>query len=245
MTHYYIDNFGPNIGTVRHGQSAALFRDGELVRAAAEERFTRAKHTIGLYPLNAIRWCIEEEDITLDDVDMLVIADTRGDITNACPGLSATSCSTRRRTLQTVGSIRNTAVQDTFVRALFSEHRIRDGLSGFEYGDLPELRFVDHHVPAASTYYSGFDDANIMVDRSGEYDSTVLWDVVGGRLERTETFKTPNSIGRLYGLVTTFLGYRMNNVDTKIMGMAPYGEPNRQIRDGLNRVVSYGVALMT
>jgi len=243
MSSQYIVSLKPNIGGVSHDQSAALFRDGHLVRAAAEERFTRDKHAIGQFPSNAVRYCLDEEGITLEAVDVLAVADNPKGYLKRLPWSVRNSLFNTDGVIETVGSIRNTIVQGIFVRSMFPEHRIREGLSGFDYRDLPDLDFVGHHRSHAASayYYSGFDDASVItVDGSGEYDSTVIWDVEGSELRRAETFKTPNSIGLMYGFVTRFLGYRMNNGETKIMGMAPYGDPNRSIRRGLERLVSYG-----
>lgn len=243
MSRPYILSFKPNIGSVSHDQAAALFRGGELLAAAGEERFTRNKHAIGQFPSNAIQFCLDHADISLDDVSYLAVADDPTAYLKRLPWSVRNSLFNTEGILQTIGSLRNTVFQGIFVRAAFPEQRIRSGFSSIDYDDLPEIRYVQHHrAHAASTfYYSGFDDANVVtVDGSGEYDSTVLWRTDGGELERIETFKTPNSIGKFYGLVTRFLGYRMNNGETKIMGMAPYGEENQSIRRGLLDLVSYG-----
>jgi carbamoyltransferase len=145
--------------------------------------------------------------------------------------------------LETVGALRNTVFQGIGIRAAFPEQRIRHGLSDIPYDELPEIRYVPHHRSHAMSafYYSGFDDANVVtIDGSGEYDSTVLWRTIDGDLERIKTFETPNSIGKFYGLITQFLGYRMNNGETKIMGLAPYGDENESIRRGLHELISYG-----
>jgi len=239
----YILGFKPNIGSVSHDQAAALFKGGELIAAAGEERFTRDKHAIGQFPANAIEFCLDYADITLADVSYLAVADAPKKYLKRLPWSVRNSLFNTDGLLETVGSLRNTVFQGILVRAAFPGERIRSGLAEFEYDELPEIRYVPHHLShAASTfYYSGFENANVVtVDGSGEYDSTVLWETNNGELERKKTFKTPNSVGKLYGYVTKFLGYRMNNGETKIMGMAPYGGENHSIRGGLLELVSYG-----
>jgi carbamoyltransferase len=243
MPEPYILSFKPNIGAVSHDQAAAIFEGGELLAAAGEERFTRDKHAIGQFPSNAIQFCLDHANITLDDVSYLAVADDPKAYLKRLPWSLRNSLFNTGGLLQTVGSLRNTVFQGIFIRAGFPEQRIRSGFSAIEYDSLPKIRYVPHHLAhAASTYYySGFGDANVVtVDGSGEYDSTVLWETVGGELRRRKTFKTPNSIGKFYGLVTRFLGYRMNNGETKIMGMAPYGKENTGIRRRLLELVSYG-----
>lgn len=239
----YVLSFKPNVGRVSHDQAAALFGDGELLAAAAEERFTREKHAIGQFPVNAIEYCLSEAGIELRDVSTIVVADNPRAYLRRLPWSLRNALFNTDGPLEAVGSLRNAVFQGIVLRALFPNRRLHAGLSDFEYDSLPRVEFVSHHRShAASTYYfSGFDDATVVtVDGSGEYDSSVLWTVENGRLSRSRTFETPNSIGKFYGLVTKFLGYRMNNGETKIMGMAPYGEPNEDVRAGLLSGVDYG-----
>lgn len=239
----YILSFKPNIGSVSHDQAAAIFRGGELLAAAAEERFTRNKHAIGQFPSNAIQFCLDYADITLDDVSYIAVADDPQKYLKRIPWSIRNSLFNTDSVLETLGSLRHTVFQGIFIRTAFPEQRIRSGLSDIYYDNFPEIIYVPHHRAHAASafYYSGFKNANVItVDGSGEYDSTVLWRTSGGELERSKTFKTPNSIGKFYGLITRFLGYRMNNGETKIMGMAPYGDENKSIRHNLLDLISYG-----
>jgi carbamoyltransferase len=118
--------------------------------------------------------------------------------------------------------------------------------------ELPPIEKKSHHkCHAASAFYpTDFDDALILtVDGRGEYDSTVVW--LGGRsgLERYETFEFPNSLGHFYSAVTDFLGYRPLNGEGKVMGLAAYGKPNRDIENIFKEVIdtseNYDVTAIT
>lgn len=137
----------------------------------------RETNTLSDFPVNAIRFCLDTEGISLDDVDTLAIADNPKGYRKRLPWSLQNSLFNTSGLLDTVGAIRNTVVHGIIIRSLFPERRIRNGLSEFEYEKLPELRFVDHHRAHAASayYYSGFDDASVItVDGSGEYDSTVI-----------------------------------------------------------------------
>ena len=208
-----------------HDSAAALLRDGDLVAAAEEERFTRQKHDFG-FPHHAIDFCLRQAEITGQDLDYVVFYEK--------PLLKferiLMSClSTFPRSW---GVFRESMIA-WFNEKLWIKSQILDKL-----GLPPEkLLFVEHHLShAASAFFcSPYDEAAILtVDGVGEWTTATLgraradWDGTGrNEIELFNEVHFPHSLGLLYSAFTAFLGFRVNSGEYKVMGMAPYGQPNR------------------
>jgi carbamoyltransferase len=187
-----------------HESSCCLLQDGKLVAAAAEERFTRLKHDPSL-PIHAFWFCLEAGGIGILDIDAVAYYESptkklarqlwAGRIVPGLPWLDAGR----------------------------AERTIRERL-GWEG---PILGFDHHPSHAASTFfYSGFRDAAILtVDGVGEWATTTYGRGSGSALEIFEEVRFPHSIGLLYSALTSYLGFRVNGGEYKVMGLAPYGEP--------------------
>ena len=198
-----------------HDAAACLVRDGEIVAAAQEERFTRIKHDPE-FPRNAIAACLEIGGIRPDQVDAVGFYDK--------PFLKF------ERLLETYlacapRGIRSfqAAMPVWLTEKLFLPDRIRK-----EFGQDVPIHFAEHHVShAASAFYpSPFEQAAILtVDGVGEW-ATTTWGV--GRdagLELLGEIRFPHSLGLLYSAFTYYTGFRVNSGEYKLMGLAPYGEP--------------------
>jgi len=214
------------ISAFYHDSAAALIKDGELVAAAMEERFSRKKHDNG-FPTLAIQFCLEEAGIEADDLEYVVFYEK--------PLVKF------ERILQTT---LNTFPQswDVWKEAMVSWLKeklwVRTAIANDLHVPYDRILFCDHHMShAASAYFaSPFDEAAIFtVDGVGEWTTTTLG--VGKSKLGTESTETPtidlfeeqrfpHSIGLLYSTFTAWLGFRVNNGEYKVMGMAPYGEPN-------------------
>jgi carbamoyltransferase len=189
--------------------AAALFVDGELVAAAAEERFNRKKHS-GDFPLGAISYCLAEAGLSLDRVDEIVHGFDYG------PHRVAYSL-------------------DPATARLYREVLSRDAVLAQVGSYLPglppaRLHHVDHHLAhAASAYFcSGWDQCLVLViDGMGETQSASLYRAQAGKLEKLVEMPARDSIGILYSVVTLHLGFDFNADEYKIMGLAPYGDPQR------------------
>ena len=215
------------ISAFYHDSAACLLKDGEIVAAAAEERFSRIKHDAE-FPGAAIAYCLAEADISIDQVTHIVFYEK--------PFLKF------ERLLETYlrhaprGLISfMTAMPVWIERKLWLEDIVRKELS---WGG--SLLFTEHHEShAASAFYpSPFEDAAILtLDAVGEW-ATASWGTGKGNLIRLEEeMRFPDSIGLLYSAFTYYCGFKVNSGEYKLMGLAPYGKP--RFRDTiLEKVIS-------
>lgn len=199
-----------------HDSAAALIVDGVVVRAAQEERFSRVKHDES-FPIHATRFCLKDAGYTLEDVDYVVFYDK--------PLLKF------ERLLETYIDTWPKGFL-SFVKAMFAslkkklwvESHIRKTLN-YEGSIL----FTEHHYAhAASTYYaSSFNDAAIVtLDGVGEWDTATIGHGRGNTMELTHSIEFPHSLGLLYSALTYYLGFKVNSAEYKVMGLAPYGNPD-------------------
>ena len=208
-----------------HDAAACLLRDGEIVAAAQEERFTRRKHDAA-FPVNAIRYCLGEAGIEASNLDRVVFYDK--------PFLKF------ERLLETYVAYAPVGIR-SFVKAMpvwMKEKLWIPDLIRRELGYDGPILFPEHHLShAASAFYpSPFDRAAVITtDGVGEWATTSYGVGNGARLELHAEQHFPHSLGLLYSAFTYFCGFRVNSGEYKLMGLAPYGEPRfeRQILDEL------------
>lgn len=205
-----------------HDSAAALLRDGHIVAAAQEERFSRVKHD-ARFPVQALRYCLQEAGVRLADVDHVVFFEK--------PFLKF------ERLLETYLAFAPrgfrsfaTAMPIWLRDKLFQKKLIADELSAIEAGYTPRnpLRFSEHHLShAASAFYpSPFERALVLtMDGVGEWATTTAAIGDGARLDILREIHFPHSLGLLYSAFTTYCGFRVNSGEYKLMGLAPYGEP--------------------
>jgi len=200
-----------------HESSCCLLQDGKLVAAAAEERFTRLKHDPRI-PIHAFRFCLEEGGIGITDIDVVAYYESP----------------TRKLSRQLWAGRSMPGMP--WLDSQRAERLIREEL-GYEG---PIEKFDHHQSHAASTFlYSGFPDAAILtVDGVGEWATTTYGRAQGSSLEIFEEVLFPHSLGMLYSALTSYLGFRVNGGEYKVMGLAPYGEPRHL--DRLRRLVEPG-----
>ena len=204
-----------------HDSAAALLRDGEIVAAAQEERFSRKKHD-ARFPHHAVEYCLAEEGIRLDDVDYVVFYDK--------PFLKF------ERLLETYLSFAPRGIR-SFMMAmplwirekLFQKELLRKELSAFGRDfDAERLLFTEHHMShAASAFFpSPFEEAAVLtMDGVGEWATTSVARGRGNSLEMLREIHFPHSLGLLYSAFTYYTGFKVNSGEYKVMGLAPYGEP--------------------
>lgn len=200
-----------------HDSAAALVRDGEIVAAAQEERFTRRKHDPG-FPSNAIHSCLREAGIGVGDVDYVAFYEK--------PLVKF------ERLLETYLAFSPRGFA-SFRRAipLWVSHKlhlpqiVRSELTANFRGGLC---FTDHHEShAASAFFpSPFEEAAILtLDAVGEWATSSIGVGRGHRIELTHEMRFPHSLGMLYTAFTYYAGFKVNSGEYKLMGLAPYGEP--------------------
>ena len=215
-----------------HDSAAALLRDGDIIAAAQEERFTRKKHDAA-FPHKAIQYCLDEAGIKLGDVDHAVFYEK--------PFLKF------ERLLETYlafaprgfTSFRK-AIPLWLREKLFQKDLLRKKLAELEkdFDWEAKLLFAEHHQShAASAFFaSPFEEAMVLVmDGVGEWATASLAHGKGAHLEIHREIHFPHSLGLLYSAFTYYCGFRVNSGEYKLMGLAPYGEPKYvdTIRDNL------------
>jgi carbamoyltransferase len=202
-----------------HGDSAAcLVVDGKLVAAAEEERFRRVKHWAG-FPSEAVKYCLAAGGIGLSDVGHVAV--NRDPSANLLAKVlfslrKRPSIEAIRRRLSNVSKVRD-------VKALLSE--------ACGDGKAPRFDFhaVEHHQAhlASSFFVSRFEKAAVVsVDGFGDFVSGMWGSGLGGRIERIDEVTFPHSLGLFYLAVTQLLGFPNYGDEYKMMGLAPYGEPD-------------------
>jgi carbamoyltransferase len=206
------------ISAFYHDSAAALVRDGEIVAAAQEERFTRKKHDPH-FPDNAINYCLEEAFIDAADLDAVVFYDNPiATFDRIVQSGIATGEKGRAQFIKATGSMLGDKlwVNEYVERAIGS------------LGRVGRVLFAEHHMAhAASAFYpSPFESAAILtMDGVGEWATTSLGVGNGQSIELFSEIEYPHSVGLLYSAVTYFCGFKVNSGEYKLMGLAPYGEP--------------------
>lgn len=193
-----------------HDSAACVLRDGHLLAAAEEERFSRRKHDSGL-PTNAFRWCLRESKLSIADVDCVGYYENPNrkldrQLSQVWPHLS------KRRCLEFWEAMRRPV----------AEIRYMLGYEG-------EIVFSEHHMSHAASafHFSGFPEAAVLtVDAVGEWATTTYGHGRGQDINIFEEVPFPHSLGLLYSTVTAYLGFAVNDGEYKVMGLAPYGKPS-------------------
>ena len=199
-----------------HDSAAALLRDGHVIAAVEEERFTRVKFDDS-FPANAISWCLIDAGITPADVGTVAFYDK--------PVLKLERLLDNYITFAPRGLRSFLDVMPKWLhKRLWVKDEIKHSLPGFE-GDIV---FPEHHMShAAYTFFtSAFDNAAILtIDGVGEWTTTSFGTGNDTTITLTHDIRWPHSIGLLYSAFTYHLGFKVNEGEYKLMGMASYGKP--------------------
>jgi carbamoyltransferase len=210
------------ISAFYHDSAAAYVEDGLVVAAAQEERFTRRKQDPS-FPGHAVRYCLDEAGVGLDELDAVVFYER--------PGLKFERLASTYLAFAPRGweSFRHAAPEWLGGKRRQDRILLRElGALGRGKLEPSKLRFAEHHVShAASAYYpSPFEDAVVLtVDGVGEWATTTAALGKGGELTMLKELRFPHSVGLLYAAFTYYTGFRVNSGEYKVMGLAPYGEP--------------------
>ncbi len=199
-----------------HDAAAALLRDGQLVAAAEEERFSRKKHDYG-FPENAINFCLRTAGIKAEELDYLVFFEKPF---LKFERLLLTSMQTFPRSLRVFREAMLTWLGDK----IWIRHLIQNKLG------LPgdKILFSEHHLSHAASSFlcSPFDEAAILtIDGVGEWTTASIGIGKGTEVRLLKEIRFPHSLGLLYSAFTAFLGFEVNEGEYKVMGMAPFGKP--------------------
>ncbi|MDO8531806.1 MAG: carbamoyltransferase [Dehalococcoidia bacterium] len=204
------------ISAFYHDAAAALLKDGQLVAAAEEERFSRKKHDYN-FPINAIQFCLKQGGISSRDLDYVVFYEK--------PFLKFERILlTTLQTFPKSWGLFRESMLTWLLDKLWVKGLIKDKL------DIPADRilFSEHHLSHAASAFlcSPFPEAAILtVDGVGEWATATMGVARGNDIRQLHEIRFPHSLGLLYSAFTAFLGFEVNEGEYKVMGMAPYGQP--------------------
>jgi len=199
-----------------HDAAAVLLKDGEIIFAAQEERFTRKKHDESI-PIHAVQKALEYAGISIEEVSAVGFYEKP--ILKFFDRILPTYFKVWPRGFFSF----HHAMQEWMPKKLWTAHLLRK-----ELGYRGELFFVTHHEShAASSYFpSGFQDATVVTaDGVGEMATTTIGYGKGAEVSIVKEIRYPHSLGLLYSALTYYLGFRVNSAEYKVMGLAPYGKP--------------------
>ena len=210
------------ISAFYHDSAATIIKDGKIISAAQEERFTRKKHDSG-YPYNAVQFVLNNSNLKLDDIESIVFYEK--------PFLKF------ERLLETYvanapkGFLQFSKAMPSWLREkLFQKNLLINYLKKHDksFANSKKIFFSEHHLRhAASAFYpSPYDEAIILTaDGVGEWATTTVAVGKKNKLEIKKEIHFPHSLGLLYSAFTYYTGFKVNSGEYKLMGLAPYGEP--------------------
>jgi len=230
-----VSNYILGLSCYYHDSAVALIKNGEIIAAVQEERFSRKKHD-SRFPINAIRYCLKSQKIDLRDINSIAYYEK--------PLL------TFERLLETYLAVAPRGVR-SFIAAmqvwlkekLFLKSELKKKFKSLQQEllpniepHIPEFLFSEHHQShaAAAFYPSPFEEAVVLcMDGVGEWATTSAWIGKGNKIKPLWEISFPHSLGLLYSAFTYYCGFKVNSGEYKLMGLAPYGQPKfvKEIKD--------------
>ncbi len=210
------------ISAFYHDSAAALIKDGEIIAAAQEERFSRKKHD-PRYPYNAVDYILKDSNLKLDEVDHIVFFEK--------PFLKFERLLETYLAFAPKGFKSFSLSMPIWLREkLFQKKYLFDKLKEHDknFNDISKIKFSEHHYShAASAFFpSPFEEAVILtLDGVGEWATTTVAIGKKNKLEIIKEIHFPHSLGLLYSAFTYYTGFKVNSGEYKLMGLAPYGKP--------------------
>ncbi|HLW56487.1 MAG TPA: carbamoyltransferase [Bacteriovoracaceae bacterium] len=202
-----------------HDSAAVLIKDGHILRAVQEERFTRKKHDAS-FPIRSIEFLVNSFNLSLKDISAVVYYEK--------PFITFERLIETHLNAAPLGFKPFLASVPIWLKEkLFLERDITSKLKSLK-GSVPPIKYSEHHLShAASAFYpSPFDKAAVLcVDGVGEWATTSGWIGEGKNLRPLWEIHFPHSLGLLYSSITAYLGFKVNSGEYKVMGLAPYGVP--------------------
>lgn len=212
------DKYILGISAFYHDSAAAILRNGEIIAAAQEERFTRVRHD-PRFPIHAINYCIEEAFIEATDIDIIAFYDhpllTWDRIMKSCLMGGPESY-----------PVFHSALKSIFGIKLWVEKYVLNTIGTL--GKEGKILFSGHHMShLASSYYPSpyTDSALLSLDGVGEWSTTTLAHGDNNAIKILSEINYPHSLGLLYSAFTYYCGFKVNSGEYKLMGLAPYGRP--------------------
>ena len=210
------------ISAYYHDSAAAIIIDGEIIAAAHEERFTRIKHDSS-FPINAATYVLNEAGIDYEDLSAISFYDK--------PYIKFERLLETYHAFAPKGLLSFLSAVPVWIKEkLFMKKMLREELKQLGNKKI-KLLFPEHHLShAASAFYpSPFEEAAILtIDGVGEWATTTIGHGKGNTIKMIEELHFPHSVGLLYSAFTQFIGFRVNSGEYKLMGLAPYGNPESE-----------------
>ena len=210
------------ISAFYHDSAAAILVDGRIVAAAQEERFTRKKHDSS-FPINACRYVLQEAGLRYEDLSAIAFYEK--------PFLKFERLLETYHAFAPSGFVSFTSAMLVWIKEkLFMKRLLKEQLAGLGDGNIP-IFYPEHHLShAASAFYpSPFEEAAILtIDGVGEWATTTIGRGKGKDIEILRELQFPHSVGLLYSAFTFYTGFAVNSGEYKLMGLAPYGNPDSQ-----------------
>ena len=210
------------ISAFYHDSAAALLKNGNIIAAAQEERFTRKKHDAG-YPFYAVDYVLSEGNVNLTEIDHIVFFEK--------PFLKFERILETYLAFAPFGFKSFSMSMPIWLREkLFQKKFLLDNLKRHDkkFNDLEKINFSEHHYSHASSAFfpSPFEEAVVLtLDGVGEWATTTVAIGKKNELKMVKEIHFPHSIGLLYSAFTYYTGFKVNSGEYKVMGLAPYGNP--------------------
>ena len=210
------------ISAFYHDSAACILKDGKIIAAAQEERFSRIKHDPG-YPKHAINFVLNYSNLKLSEVDYIVFFEK--------PFLKFERLLETYVAFAPKGFVSFSKAMPIWIKEkLFQKNLLFNKLKEQDNNYLSDknIFFSDHHLSHASSAFfpSPFNEAIILTaDGVGEWATTTVAIGKGNKLEIKKEIHFPHSLGLLYSAFTYYTGFKVNSGEYKLMGLAPYGKP--------------------
>ena len=219
--------------------AVAIVRGGEIVAYSEEERHTRNKHAWGMYPIRALKYCLDAAGITLSEVSAVGLNwDTEG-YTNGRIQAFYDQLNTKHRVdAATVGWQRS--LLDRFNKESTERRHQFEWRRAFGDIEFPAIVSAPHHFVHAfqAAMQSGYEESLCLtIDGSGDEHCTVLWEHRGHQVTPVFERTIPHSLGWYYAAFTEYLGFRSYDGEYKLMGLAAYGRDNKELQDKVGQVL--------
>lgn len=221
--------------------SAALIVDGKVVAYCEEERLLRNKHAVGWFPSRSIKYVLKEGNLKITDLDYIAQGWDTNKYDNGTIAAHYEKINAEYPT--TEGDL---AYQKKLLNSLSTTSQKNLILQNLRkhFGDLnfPEIKFVNHHLSHAVTgfFNSGMKESLVLcLDGSGEEITTSWWHGKDNNITLLQEVKIPHSLGWFYSAFTEYFGFEAYDGEYKVMGLAAYGKPNKEIKEKLDKVIWY------
>lgn len=223
--------------------SACIFKNGVLIAAAEEERFTRLKNSFGFMPGNATKFCLDFAGISIEEVDQIAFGWDCNFYRYKMPFFLLKQYILKTPKSQNISNIYKVVSEllkyrpsniSRQIKEMFFEHGL--------YGSIPPINFINHHLShAASTFYSsGFSQSYILIiDGSGEKTTTSIWIGNNKKIEEVSIIEIPNSLGWFYQSITEYLGFTPNSHEGKTMALAAYGKEDKETEVAFSKIITW------